>query len=374
MTDTPPTSGGSPADRITQQLAQDARAMEARMLPAHGELNAQHIDHVRKKLAAFIERTGKSLPQVADMIGCRHGSLLKFTQDEHDGTQDDFCRRVDRVLTQLSHTGGATLPAQMVRTGVTDRVLGIIHQTNNLGSMSAVVGPSGVGKSTVFKAVAGFIIPGAVHIELSGVDASRSAVIQRIAAELGGPARYRMQASFNWIISHLQQTRRMLLLDEAHYLSEQALNTVRDIHKRTGCPIVFGGTQDLLSTIDDFTQFHGQFKRLVSLVYNITEEIIATGRPLYTVDEVRAYATEMGIRLSIGGAETATDIANTLGWGGFGALGYLLINAHTLMTRDAKRVVDENHINSALRQMEGASGFSRVKQRLDAPARKVKTA
>jgi DNA transposition AAA+ family ATPase len=348
------------------------------MLPTHGPLDAGHIAHVRTNIAAYLQDRGIDLKQLAAQIGCSPKSLLKFTDDKHDETQDDFVRRVDKFLKQRMHDGGASLPAEIVQTGVTSRILGVIQQVVRLGSIGAIVGPSGIGKSTVFKAVAAGLVPSSVHIELSSVDASKSAFIARLARELGGPARYRMQASFNWLIDHLSQSRRLIILDEAHYLGEAAFNVMRDIHKRTGCPVVFGGTQDLLSTINDFTQFHGQFKRLVAITYNITEETHASGRPLYTVDEVTAFAQATGIRLTTNAAEIGTDLANLLGWGGFGALGFLLINANILALRESGRStnvwVHDRHINSALRQMEGASGFDRVKQRTEQTQRKVAVA
>lgn len=374
-----------PPNRITEQLAQEARAMEARMLPSHGPLAQQHYAQVRSQFAAHVAETGRTLPEVARMIGCTEGALAKFALDKtvYDATMDAFIRQVNRWLLQQSFDGGVTTPAEMVKTTVTDRILGVIHQTNRLKSMAAIVGPSGTGKSTVFKACAAGLVPGAVHVELASVDASRSALVARLNMELRGTRRYRMQESFGWIIEHLQQTRRMLIIDEAHYLSEQAAMTLRDVHKRTGCPVILGGTQDILSTINDFGSFHGQFKRLVSMVYNITEECMATGRPLYTIDEVTAFATEMGIRLTLDAADESTGLANLLGWGGLGALGYLLINAHTLALREANtqgkslsRVhVHGKHVQSALRQMEGASGLDRVKERMaNQPQRMVKTA
>lgn len=350
------------------------------MLPTHRPLNADEVAHVRGLIAHHLQDTGQTLPQLASLIGCSSKALLKFTDEKHDETQDDFCRRVDKFFKQRFSNGGAALPTEIVTTSVTSNMLAVIHSVVRLGSIGAIVGPSGIGKSTVFRAVTRGIINGSAYIELSSVDASKSAVIARIAKELGGPARYRMQASFNWVIDHLSQTRRLIILDECHYLSESAFQVIRDIHKRTGCPVVLGGTQDLLKTINDFTPFQGQFKRLVSLVYNITEECqvehkqpdgTTLRKPLYTVDEVVNFATASGIRLTINAAEIATDLANLLGWGGFGSLGFLLINAQHIAIREAEingrpshRVhVHDRHVDHALRQMEGASGFDRVKHR-----------
>lgn len=352
------------------------------MLPTHGPISPGQIDHVRTQLARFIGANHEKLPQIAKKIGCRPDALLKFMDDKYDGVLDDFARRINRWIVQQDRTGGAGLPAEMVKTSVTDRMRAVCHQTQQLRSMAAIVGPSGVGKTLVLKALEAGIIPGSKHIEFSATDKSPTGLIRRIAFELGGPSRYRMQESFAWIINHLTTTDAMLLLDEAHYLGEPALNIVRDIHKRTGCPIVLVGTQDLLDTVNDFNQFHGQFKRLISLVYNITEELAATGDPLYTVDEVMRYASAMGLRLTLDAADETTGLANLLGWGGLGALGFLLINANTLATVEAKQSgsdlsrlhIHPKHINAALRQMEGASGLDRVKRRIAGPTRKVATA
>lgn len=355
------------------------------MLPNHGPLTERDFATVRSRFAAHVEETGRKIPETARMIGCQPSALAKFVLEgtTYDATMDDFIRKINRWLLQQSFDGGVTAPAEMVKTGVTDRILGVVHQTNRLKSMAVIVGPSGTGKSTVFRACADGIVPGSVHIELSDADASKSAFIARLARELFGTARARMQESFNAIIAHLTQTRRMLILDEAHYLTANAMNIVRDIHKRTGSPIVLGGTQDMLGTLNDFNELHGQFKRLISMVYNITEECMSTGRPLYTMEEVNAYATGMGIRLTYDAQDECTGLSNLLGWGGFGSLTYLLINAHTIALREANHAgkavarvhVHGKHIHSALRQMEGASGLERVKQRMDTqPLRKVRTA
>lgn len=364
-------------DPIIAQLAQDARAKEARMLPGSGDLSPQHLDHVRKRLASFINDSGKKLPAVAKLMGRSPGSLLKFTTAEYDETLDDYIRFVDTWLNTHAINGGIGMPAEMVKTTVTENMLGVIGQAVQLGSMVAIVGPSGVGKSLVFRTMT-HKMPGTIHIELSAVDASKSALVQRIASEVAGTARHRMQESFNALVKTLAGSRRLIILDEAHYLTEQAFNIVRDLHKRTGCPVVFGGTMDILGTIDDFDAFHGQFKRLVSAVYNITEDIInAGGTPLYTVDEVLAFSKAMGIRLTLDGADEALGYANTLGWGGFGALGFLLINAQSYArhkTGNPRASVTADIISKSLRLMEGHSGLERTKSRGQEQLRRVKTA
>ena len=356
-------------NRLVEQLAKDSRAQEARMLPDTGDLNSEQLDYVRRRVRIHCDENELTFEHIDKKINCLPRAVRRFIEGTYEHDDSSLARRLDRwIISTESDSCG--LPTTVVSTTVVETMIGVLKLINRQKSMGSIVGPSGTSKSTVLKAAQSGLIPGSVYIELNCTDSSMTSLLRRISSDLGGPKSSATQASMRWIIDHLKGTDHMIMLDEAHYLKRPAMNAVRDIHKATGCPVVFVGTHDLLQTINDFTDFHGQFKSLMAICHNITVESQRSGNPLYTVDEVINYAKAMRIKLDIQAAEFLTDRVNTLGWGGLRLAGYLLANAHTLTKG---KIVTLKAISVASIQMEGSDGFDRTKSRVDS-SRKVNVA
>lgn len=328
------------------------------MLPLDGELTLEQIDHVRQCVNARCDEQSLNYEQVDDKIGCARKAVRRFMEGRYEHNDSNMARKLDRWLKKSDPALGG-MPQAFVSTRIAKKMLGVIDQIHGRKSMGAIIGPSGVSKSTVLAYVEAGYITNSQHIELTSTDKTITQALRRIAGELGLNDQYHTQRLMRNIILHLRGTDRLLMIDEAHYLDKRAMNAIRDIHKGTKCPIVLVGTQDLLGTIDDFDQFHGQMKSLVAMTYNITVEANASsGKPLYTLDEMMEYAKSMNIRLTISGASEVTDQANILGWGGLRLAAYLLLNAN-LLARG--KPVSEKHVNKALLDMMGHDGFQKAK-------------
>lgn len=357
MTDQTNTPRG---ESLADEFAKDSRAMEARMLPQTGELTEDHILHVRKLIDQKINRDGITCKQIDVGIKAAVGSTHAFREGKYRHNDDKLARKIDRWIKQ-QETGHAGMPTEMVSTTVADRMIGVLKQINARKSMGSIVGPSGVSKSTVRQACVNGLIQGCMGFELRETDRTLTQLLRRMVVDLGGPESYPAQRNMDWLVKYFSGTDRLIIIDEAHYLERRAMNALRDLHKATKCPICLMGTNDLLETIDDFNQFHGQMKSLFSINYNITVEANASGRPLFTVDEILKFATTMGIKLNIAGAGEVTDLANELGWGGLRSAAFLLLNASTLAKGNT---VTDGHVRAALQQMEGADGFQRTKTKV----------
>ena len=356
-------------ESLVHKAAQDARATEARMLPNAGDLTKDQIEYVRQCVNARCDEQGLTYEQIDKKIACARKAVRRFMEGTYEHDDSNFARRLDNWLKNSDPNLGG-MPTKFVSTEVANKMIGLIVQVYQRKSMGTIVGPSGVSKSTVLTYIAAGRIAGSVHIELNSTDKTISQILRRIAGDLGLADIYTKQRLMQNIIKLLKGTDRLIMLDEAHYMDKNAMNAVRDIHKATGCPIMLVGTDDMLKTIDDFTEFHGQMKSLLSMHYNITVEANQSGNPIYTVDEIFAYAKEMGIKLTIDGASRVADLASTLGWGGLRSAAYLMLNANIAYRGKA---LTEKHINSALLEMEGYDGFQRTKYKTDS-SRKVAVA
>lgn len=362
---------------IIDQLAHDVRATEARMLPAHGELNEHHIAHVKATLHEHCQRHNKQLEQVAREMRVNVGTLLRLIQQDYDPMMDDFARRVDLWLKTADLPDGApTEPQQMVYTRVVDTMRAIIQSVYNAKAIGIIVGESGTSKTLVLQAAADYWFPG-VYMHCVQEASRPGPVIKQLASTMGVSARYRNSESFQAIVNSLKATPRMLFIDQADYLPFRSLNIFRDIHKLTRCPIILCGTEELNETLAQENALRVQFARLILHRYNINDEAGMDGRPLFSVDEIIAYSREMKLHLTLDAADEATDIVNIRDFGGLGRLNYLLLNAHTIALAEQRRLkktgrvfIHPAHIREALRSMDDLATQERIEARRQVSAEK----
>ncbi|MGV6813702.1 MAG: AAA family ATPase [Phycisphaerales bacterium] len=341
------------------------------MLPVNGDLTPEQINYVRNELEQWIIVNDHDHAYIDAQLKCTRGSTAKFREGKYQFDQSKFARRVDRWLKQKD-LGNGSMPTQYVSTVIAEKMIGTLRKIKSTKSMGSIVGPSGVSKSTVREYCVSGHIEGCDGFELSETDRTMGQMLKRMAFDLGAPKSTTSQQAMFFLRQHYTGTDILIIVDEAHYLEKRAMNALRDLHKSTKCPICLMGTRDLLQTINDFDEFHGQMKSLFSFTYNITvEEQSEGGTPLYTVDELAKFATSMGLKLDITGACKITNLANLLGWGGLRAAGYLLLNAASLAKG---RPITEKAINDAHKQMSGSDGFALVNAKLELANKKMAVA
>lgn len=371
------------ADRHNQdvpsKLAQAARVREARMLPVAGRLTEEQRDAVREDVAGYITKRELGLDDVADDIGLRKGDVERFL---NDGAGDRRTRQFNDWLNDRLRRDDPQLPRGMVSTTVTERMVGVVKATSQHGTMGLIIGPAGVGKSLVLKACESGLVPGCVHVEChSGTRnprpfaswlARQVSTKGRIGSTIPHGTQRAMSHLVGDLIDRLRVHRRVLLIDEAHYLTKAALNITRDIHKQAGVPVVLVGSRDVAETLNDFTEFHGQFGSLFTYTYNVGEAQASRGRPLYSVDEVARFAASMDIKLTKRGAIRLTELGCILGWGGLRRVQQVLLNARVMA--DEGQSIDDVLVKRAMRDMLGSDEFDRVEWHREQTLLKVKVA
>jgi DNA transposition AAA+ family ATPase len=355
--------------RVADELAREAQAKEARMLPTTGAIAPEQMAHAIAKISGYIKERSLTLKQVSDEIGYGQSTISSVLSGKYNGDNDKLVRIVYRWMIERPEKHRAGMPTGFVSTKVADRMLAIIGKVRETGTMGAVVGPSGASKSMVAQ-VACAKFPGTALFELSVAHKQPGSIMNLMVRHYKVRGRRnRMADQFEILVDHLCGTNRLILIDEAHFMSRDACTIVRDLHKQTGCPIVLIGTRDVLDTINDFDAFRGQFQRLFSFIYNITDECQSSGDPMFTVAEVAEFASSMKLRLAGDAVEFLTDLTNCLGWGGLGSASMLLLLAKVLAQG---KTIHRKHLREALRQSAGASGFEQVQVRMS--TKKVRVA
>jgi len=252
-------------------------------------------------------------------------------------------------------------------------MIGLAQMTVQSRKIGIVTGGAGNSKTLFAKALARGAVNGvahAVHIEVDPGHRHATSFARLMAKELGlGSLSQSLAVLMEKIVDHLSGRRWLLVIDQAHELSQTALEVILAIHKKTESPVLFLATRLFNRLADDMESLHGQFSSHAIYRYDIEEAQEMGGEPVYTVEHIARLAASMGLRLTGDGAEFLTELACLPGYGALRFASTLLFRADLIARHKGKSEISVEHIQAALRN----SSNQRHIQRLDA-VRKRKTA
>ena len=116
----------------------------------------------------------------------------------------------------------------------------LINKPNNIPKMGLVYGEPGLGKSqTALWLSAKY---DGVYLRCSNLMTGRW-LLEELVKELDEIPRYLTSDNFNTCVKKLKEDQQIIIIDEIDYLinDKQAIETLRDIHDETNCPIIFVG-------------------------------------------------------------------------------------------------------------------------------------
>ncbi|MBL0920722.1 MAG: AAA family ATPase [Phycisphaerales bacterium] len=349
-----------PAKSPIDTLAQDARVSPEPRMPAKGQSpTAEQIAELRDRVNARAGQANLSNRDIARQTGLGTSTISQWRNGRYEGDVDQVARKLAYWLEQHARGERPGLPDGFVRTRVAERILGVLKDTQARRWMSVVYGPAGVGKSLCFRAALE-LIPGSVHVEVVEGASGPMHFARQWCRALGLPQHGSLYAMEMRLIDAIRGSKRLQMIDEAHYLNVRALHVIRDVHKQSGCGVVIGGTIDVEQKVDDASEFYGQLSSLLLHRYDIVGESAEDGDPLFTVDDVLKVAESMRVRLTRDGAEYASDRASIPGSGGLRSLVGLLYNA-SLVAQGER--VDAKLLRSCERTSQGRANYERVQLR-----------
>ena len=118
----------------------------------------------------------------------------------------------------------------------------------------------------------------------------------------------------------------MLIFDEAERLHYKALETIRDLHDETGCPVLLTGKPKLyerlgVRNLGDFSEVTDQLASRIVMKRDLTERTRGENpEPLYTVEDIRKLIRQSSLKLHVApdAEKWLQGMASTLGLGGIG--------------------------------------------------------
>ena len=176
-----------------------------------------------------------------------------------------------------------------------ERLLSLVKDllSRTLGlEMAAVVARAGRGKTTAIRRIA-TTMEEVVYVSYTGW-LSHAGMLREISFAVAGAKPRSTQACFELLERMLNESRRIIAVDEADRMSLRHLNVLRDLHDRCGTPIVLIGEEPLKGKL-------AQERRLIS---RISHELIF--QPVAIADLVLFYRRNLGLDVS---PKIASDLA-----------------------------------------------------------------
>ncbi|MEM9881400.1 MAG: AAA family ATPase [Planctomycetota bacterium] len=315
---------------LLDNLSKEARRLHVgQKLPANRPVTWELAQRVQADFRYLLDQPGVTIAGIAEAMGdLSRGPLSRFRNldkpEDFTGDLDRTVRRVNEFMETMGRrklAQTAKAPEGFVETEVARRMLVVIGKTIELSSMSLITSDAGRGKTLTLKA-AESIHPSSIYLRVRRDCRMPKQLVAAVATAIGVPVRGTTHAVTSSVIDRLAGRGRTLLIDEAHQLTPDGLETVRDLHDEAGCPVVLAGTVRLTEAVDDPAVFFGQFSSRIALRYDVTE-VLREGlpggdgpRPLHSIDEIRRLYESDRVRFTADGRLLLTKLANLPGLGG----------------------------------------------------------
>ena len=138
----------------------------------------------------------------------------------------------------------------------------LINKPKNIPKMGLVYGEPGLGKSQTALWLA--CKYDGIYLRASNLMTGRW-LLEEIVKELDEIPRFLSSDNYNLVVKKLKQNPQIIFIDEIDYLMNnyKSIETLRDIHDETGCPIIFIGMGLAHRKLERYTHLYDRFSEVL---------------------------------------------------------------------------------------------------------------
>ena len=323
-------------DELSDLMHGEDRVLTAAwMLPADGPLSDEQRRDAMENFVRYIKMHLVQVFEVARQVGKPTAAIIRELMGGHYRAEaDESIRRLNMWIEQDARRRASTPRTTFVETKVAKDLFAVARIVREQSTMGMAVGASGIGKTHCAIALRDKFV-GTVYVRVMRGSHTASGLLSAIAGALdvriaGAAWSRKRRTQLERVIDTLTDSGRLVMIDEAHKLSNDAIELLRDIHDTTACPMLLLATKDLHDRIvQDADPDHGQVYSRFGVVVHLAlgHDMGSGGKPLYSIDDIRALYNEPQLRLATDAARYLTDLSNRLGEGSLRRCKALVVNA-----------------------------------------------
>lgn len=356
-------------DDIDRGLVQDARVRSEAWTPMTNIVKAEQIARTREDLQRHMATHSLSNRKVANALGVSPTAVSQFVNDKYTGDQAALAGKIIDWLDQEMTSRRSPKVSGFVETEVALLIRAAFNAARKHGGIALAYGPSGIGKTMTAAAYAAEH-PRTIFVRVTSGAVTARGVLNLICDKLRLRKTNMIWPMIERVVERIGDSKRMVIIDEAHRLGVDALEAIRDIHDMTECPMVLLGTEKIAKTIDENNReardwITDQFGSRICLRQDILGIAHRGGKPLFTVDEIRRVFRSTNVKLATDAGRFLGALAGDPGLGGLRmAKRVLLIAAEHPKAGDG---ITGAMVRAAYRKVTGGLREPNVAQAVDAP-------
>ena len=165
----------------------------------------------------------------------------------------------------------------------------LINKSKNIPKMGLVYGEPGLGKSQTALWLA--CKYDGIYLRASNLMTGRW-LLEEMVKELDEIPRFLTSDNFNIVVKKLKQNQQVIFIDEIDYLMNnyKTIETLRDIHDETGCPIIFIGMGLAHRKLERYKHLYDRFSEILKFetfgVNDLSQIISNLSEVTFTPDAV----------------------------------------------------------------------------------------
>lgn len=202
-------------------------------------------DEVRQTLNEFMSESQKSQRQISKETGLSTAVISQFLSDTYTGNNADVARTINQYLTigkqRLNNIQTANFYEGLYNT---QEVLFACTYAHRKNDVTLVSGDAGAGKTTALKYYAENNT-GVIFVTANACTTTATSILSLICEKVGRQVPGRRAALMTALIAQLADTNRLIIIDEADHLSQNALQAVRNLNDLAHVGIVLSGNDKI---------------------------------------------------------------------------------------------------------------------------------
>lgn len=216
------------------------------------DLGAVYDDELHERFSLYKDQSGKSHAHLASMLSRSTAAVSQYLSKTYKGNVPEFEKDIASLLRREEDLRFVAGPKKFCPTTASTLIWEVLQFCDERQKMGAALAPSGTGKTETIKEYKRMNRM-TIFVTADITTKSPSQILRRTIEQVGGVGRCRSTSEYlQALIERLKGSRRLVILDDAHFLNWEAYELMRKIHDCAGVGIVYVGQERL------YDQMRGQ--------------------------------------------------------------------------------------------------------------------